>query len=338
VLGTVLRRVGAFLYRAGLAPLVYRVMPRTPRVVAYHACDPVPSDYTEGLGVNTTPEVFAQHLAFYQSHYSIIDPAILENPGPHPPRALAITFDDGYRSVHEHAFPLLRREGLPAAVYLVTGVLESAGLIWVNELNWWLRRRPAIARRCVAEAFDLSAPDPPETLLEGVRARFDAERMARLLGAIHAAADQEAISECAAAKLYLDWTQIAEMHAAGIRFGCHTITHPSLPRLDSLTREREVSGSRRAVEGRLGECRSFAYPFGDVDVATREAAVRAGFATLMEVGGLNWPWKPTAIARIPVQSMTAAELFAELEVVAPVKGLLRRLLHRLRARTLNARG
>src|SRR5690606_11994332 len=34
--------------------------------------------------------------------------------------AAAVTFDDGYIGVHERAFPLLQRKGIPAAVFLVT--------------------------------------------------------------------------------------------------------------------------------------------------------------------------------------------------------------------------
>ena len=44
------------------------------------------------------------------------------------PRAL-LTFDDGFRSVHEHALPLLAELGVPALLYVVTG--------WVGRTNRW---------------------------------------------------------------------------------------------------------------------------------------------------------------------------------------------------------
>ena len=35
----------------------------------------------------------------------------------------AVTFDDGYRDVHEHALPVLKRKGIPAAMFVVTNLV-----------------------------------------------------------------------------------------------------------------------------------------------------------------------------------------------------------------------
>ncbi len=42
-----------------------------------------------------------------------------------PPRAVVLTFDDGYASVVEQAWPELRERGLPATLYAVSGYLTS---------------------------------------------------------------------------------------------------------------------------------------------------------------------------------------------------------------------
>jgi peptidoglycan/xylan/chitin deacetylase (PgdA/CDA1 family) len=47
--------------------------------------------------------------------------AALDHPDGFPERALVLTFDDGYRSVYETAFPLLRAHRMTATVFVTTG-------------------------------------------------------------------------------------------------------------------------------------------------------------------------------------------------------------------------
>ena len=42
---------------------------------------------------------------------------------PVPPRAVALTFDDGYENFYEYAWPVLQSHGFPAMVYLISGML-----------------------------------------------------------------------------------------------------------------------------------------------------------------------------------------------------------------------
>jgi peptidoglycan/xylan/chitin deacetylase (PgdA/CDA1 family) len=41
-----------------------------------------------------------------------------------------VTFDDGYRDVYEHAWPVLRERGIPAVVYPVVGDIGKSGVVW----------------------------------------------------------------------------------------------------------------------------------------------------------------------------------------------------------------
>jgi len=55
----------------------------------------------------------------------------------------AITFDDGYRDFYDHAFPLLMQKGIPAAVFVVTGLVDTTGVQTHDELYLLLTRRLA---------------------------------------------------------------------------------------------------------------------------------------------------------------------------------------------------
>ena len=46
--------------------------------------------------------------------------AALRGEKPIPPRAVALTFDDGYENFYQYAYPVLARHGFPAMVYLIS--------------------------------------------------------------------------------------------------------------------------------------------------------------------------------------------------------------------------
>lgn len=61
---------------------------------------------------------------------------------------------------------------------------------------------------------------------------------------------------------YLTWSEVSELHAAGITFGSHTVTHPDLRSLGLDQIEYEVGYSKETIEQKLGAAvESFSYPF-----------------------------------------------------------------------------
>lgn len=324
-LAAALRWAGILLYHLGFAPLVIRRARRRPKVLLYHACEPAESDFTRGLRSNTTPADFDRHLAFLRRYYRVVPLASLEGGNP-PERAVVITFDDGYASVRDHALPSLRRHGLPATVYLITGVVGNDALVWVNELNWFLnaRAREALPRaRARLGAADAASASE---LVERARATYDPAAVGSLLTELRRALGTDGRRLAQSARIYLDWADVRGMIADGITFGSHTVSHPNLERLDAETRECEMRSARTSVINHLGACTSLAYPFGDHDDASRQAALRLGHRSIMHVGGVNAPLDLTRVARVPVYAKTEAELFAEMEIIMPAKTLLRRLV------------
>lgn len=84
----------------------------------------------------------------------------------------------------------------------------------------------------------------------------------------------------------MSWDALSELARAGWEIGSHTLSHSRLPGLDDATLERELRGSREAIEDALGlPCRSIAYPYGGVDARVRAAAGSAGFSAGCTVGG-----------------------------------------------------
>ena len=66
-----------------------------------------------------------------------------------PKRPIAITFDDGYRSIYENAWPVLRRHGMTATVFLVAGS--------IGETNHWVKDEAQEQLLNQAEIAEMSA-------------------------------------------------------------------------------------------------------------------------------------------------------------------------------------
>jgi len=108
---------------------VHSAQGRRAAVIVYHAIGRVERNAARWNGF-IRPERFAEQMAYLAEHRRVVDlDALFEpDPSPGPPR-VAITFDDGYRSVLEHAVPVLRERGFPATIFVPTK--------WIGTHNTW---------------------------------------------------------------------------------------------------------------------------------------------------------------------------------------------------------
>jgi peptidoglycan/xylan/chitin deacetylase (PgdA/CDA1 family) len=101
-------------------------------VLCYHRFGPRASQLT------VTPAAFEAQMAYLVKHgYTVLPtsrlPAMLEGREPIPRKAVVVTIDDGYRSAYEIAYPVLRRYGIPATVFLYTDFVGAGdALTWTQ--------------------------------------------------------------------------------------------------------------------------------------------------------------------------------------------------------------
>lgn len=105
-------------------------------VLLYHSvadsCAPRFADWT------VSPERFAEQMdALVRGDYHVLSirdlGRRLDRGERVPNRAVVITFDDGFADFHADAWPVLRRHGLPATVFVTTAQVGSSSV--------WLRRQ-----------------------------------------------------------------------------------------------------------------------------------------------------------------------------------------------------
>ncbi|MBI4638167.1 MAG: polysaccharide deacetylase family protein [Candidatus Rokubacteria bacterium] len=195
----------------------------------------------------------------------------------------AVTFDDGYRDVYDHAFPLLARKGIPAAVFVVADWIGNPSPLPHDRLYLLLTRAWPTARDVLSRLGVLPpgsgtprAPSDPFSALRLLLTTLSQAGIARVIAALE---EQTAIDDGALEGLRpLAWEMLAEMRRAGITVGSHTRTHPVLTRETQPRVSAEIAGSRSALQARLGTpIDHFAYPDGAFDAEIVEAVAAAGY-------------------------------------------------------------
>ncbi len=115
-------------------------------ILCYHRIgDSRSSPFHPGL-FSATASSFDAQLELMARHFEVVSAHDLDRDPARPGRRILITFDDGYRDNYEHAFPCLRRHGLPATFFVSTGFLDSPRVAWWDELAWMVHnsRRPSM--------------------------------------------------------------------------------------------------------------------------------------------------------------------------------------------------
>jgi len=89
---------------------------------------------------------------------------------------------------------------------------------------------------------------------------------------------------------YLNYGEIKEMKASGIRFGAHTATHPHLREIDLDEAKKEILKSYESVREISGNDNiPFCYPYGEFNEEIKQIVKKCGFSCAFSVApGINY--------------------------------------------------
>ncbi|MGB6538920.1 MAG: polysaccharide deacetylase family protein [Xanthobacteraceae bacterium] len=203
-------------------------------------------------------------------------------------RFVCLTFDDGYRDTLRIAYPILKAQSVPFAVYVATSFPDRLGELW------WLALEAVIA-----------ANDRVALVIDGRNRTFDCATIAEkralfeelywwLRSRRTEAELREAIRNLAACygidlgkfckELCMNWNELAELAADPlVTIGAHTVTHPMLAKIPEKAVRSELDLSRTVLEAALGaRPEHLSFPVGDrTSAGPREFAIAAelGFKT-----------------------------------------------------------
>jgi peptidoglycan/xylan/chitin deacetylase (PgdA/CDA1 family) len=241
----------------------------------------------------TSTKMFERHLDCIGRHFRFVSlddlGARILSGTPFDSPVAAVTFDDGYADVYEHAYPILKRKGIPAGIFQVTDLVGRP--VWqVHDRLYDLVARafatwddPRRELCSVMTALGLST-EPVTRTREATRtptlvvsAILPAVPMADVRRLIERLEVSVGSGSCDIPRA-LTWAQLLEMSRGGITIGSHTKTHVSLPVESAETVTEELEDSRQALESRLGTpVVHFAYPGGQFTPPVIDAVANAGY-------------------------------------------------------------
>lgn len=198
-----------------------------------------------------------------------------------PPRAVCITFDDGYRSTHDLALPVLREFGFPATVFVTTGFVDR-GSMWNDRILEALRTMKAAGLNLEDAGLGSYSLDTLEQRREAVAVLTEKAKYLEPAARQALVERLDGLADSPAREPMLTTDMIRAMMEQGIEIGAHTVSHPILTSLPDAGALQEMEESKRQLEAITGRpVRYFAYPNGkhgkDFDERHMAMARQAGF-------------------------------------------------------------
>lgn len=208
------------------------------------------------------------------------------------PRAVALTFDDGYRDNLEVAAPLLAEHGMTATVFVVTDYLSGTTQPWWEYLAWAIEGSVNHAIEWDGECYSCRPEDRRATYLQLsdlVKLSSHAKRLDQVQQIVDRLQPEGRFPHH---QLFLDWTSAGRLIESGLSLGAHTTSHSILARETPEAQLHDLHSCRSQLIERFGLLDPvLAYPNGsrgDYDEETIRSARRAGFSyALRGVDGWN---------------------------------------------------
>lgn len=229
---------------------------------------------------------FQQQMAWLRRHMTVVplgsSLTALDRGEALPRRAVAVTFDDGYRDNLELAAAELSEHGMPATFFLVPGLIEREVQPWWEVSAWALTATNAEHLDWDGRRYELDGDDQ----------RREARRaVARQMKGVDRSTREALVDDLVDrlrpgprpdfGALYVDRDGARALAGGGFDIGSHSWSHPILARETPEAQQDELSRSRAYLEQLLARpVTVLAYPNGtvhDYDAHTIEAARAAGY-------------------------------------------------------------
>ena len=191
-----------------------------------------------------------------------------EDEKPLPPRAFAITFDDGFENNLTVAAPVLLEQKVPATFYVTTGLVDSNLMAWIDRIEYAIELRPRGTLRLPWGERAFQGADGRKELLNEIRTHVKRDSSIDNDGLASDIQQQLGVPTTYASDHPLDrklnWDQVKTLAVeSSFIVAGHSHTHRILEHLPDAELEWEIDTSLRMLEEKAGiRSAHYSYPEG----------------------------------------------------------------------------
>ena len=301
-----------FVYKLGMHAVISRLFTNTLTVLNYHRIDNPHSQKFSAFksNVSASPEMFNLQMAYLTNNCNVVSAsdvtAWVAEDRPLPPRAALITFDDGYFDNYLNAYPILRKQNLPAVIFLASDYMESATPFYWDLIAhcFFMSRKDHLEIPSLGSfswSDDASTDTVVRQVVEALKSKPEHDK--KVLIDSFPGLLNVSISDDVFKGMFLSWSQVREMSANGIEMGAHTASHPILTRIHPDDAMAEIIKSKTRIEDEVKQpVHCFAYPNGQrtdyndiVIKAVRDSGIQTAYTLL------PGPTRFTSVKKRPYQ-------------------------------------
>ena len=218
----------------------------------------------------------------------------------------AVTFDDGWNDTYRVAYPILRKYGVPASVFVPTGLIGEKTGFWFEDLADLANMavKGGVVPTFLRYFHGLIEDWGPERLsrdsLGDLISRLK-ELPAESLPDIVSGAYIELGFVSNACGPTIGWEDMREMSNHGISFGPHGVSHLILTTLTDASKRREIFDSFAVMrDKRISLIPVFSFPNGNWDMESVRYLTEAGYrgAVTTRLGFNNSASCPFLLSRV----------------------------------------
>lgn len=295
-------------------------------------------------GMYVLDSVFAQQMSFLKENFTVLSLQQLldlwqRGAWNERARYCVVTFDDGWLDNYHHAYPVLKKLGIPATIFLPTDYVGSDQWFWPDQLAFLFK---------ILSGREMKSEDLKE--IEGVLSGYLSGDIHPIIGALERweqVADQvierckhvpigrirELVGTLAVelgvslpqGRVVVNWDEVREMSQGGVSFGSHSCSHRILTTIASDEVSTELARSKQVLlEQGVNYVPVFCYPNGnsdsDIQGQVKACGYEAACSVRMGVEG-HIPENKYAIRRVGIHNdVTSTISLFSLRLFGPLPG------------------